>query len=183
MPATAENDVCFEQPHWPLIEKGYDVERWFADGVGSSTGGMSFPKRVHLPVGHRYYRLASGTAPDESKLGGGWWMSFETYKTIERYAEAHDLDFTYAARLFPALPYDWTRVDRLVSAILSAPMDAYAGEGKVAESGGDKWTPLQHIKVLQLYIPGLVANLKERNLYKRVWRDVEVRYAHNRAVV
>jgi hypothetical protein len=60
-----------------------------------------------------------------------------------------------------ALPYAWTRVDIQIKALLLKPLKAYAGEGKPAEGGkdgadrGSKWIPTQHIKVCQLYIPGL----------------------------
>ncbi|MBV9911569.1 MAG: hypothetical protein JOZ93_03285, partial [Sinobacteraceae bacterium] len=58
-------------------------------------------------------------------------------------------------------PYSWTRVDLLVRALLRAPLKAFTGEGKPAASSGTAldragtWIPTQHIKVRQLYIPGL----------------------------
>ena len=76
-----------------------------------------------------------------------------------------------------ALPYAWTRVDLKIKAILAVPMKAYAGEGKPAKGandGADKntsWIPTQHIKVCQLYIPGLfVKGCRQRvQLYEKVF--------------
>ena len=106
-------------------------------------------------------------------------MAFDDFNTIRHYAERNGLEFTYAARLFLALPYEWTRVDRIVSALLTDHVDAYAGEGKVAKPGKEKWTPIQHMKVSQLYIPGLIGNSNGDDLYQQVWDSIEFKYAHN----
>jgi hypothetical protein len=183
MGADALNNICFEQPHWKVIAQGFATEEWFNDGQAVGTGGIKFPRRVTLKVHHRYYRFASSTSPRVAHLGGGWWMSFDDFNTVRHYAERNQLEVTYAARLFFALPYTWTRVDRIVSALLAAPMDAYAGEGKVAQTLAEKWTPLQHLKVTQLYIPGLISNSNGNNLYKTVWEGVSYQYTHNREPV
>jgi hypothetical protein len=179
----ALNDICFTQPHWRLIAEGFDTERWFEDGQGVGTGGMFSPQRDHLKTSQFYYRFANSTSPRKAQLGGGWWISFETYNTIKLYAQRNNLEFTYAARLFLALPYEWTRVDRLVRAMLVEPMDAYVGQGKVASDKSGGWTPVQHIKVLQLYIPGLIASTNANDLYETVWSNVSFMYAHNQAPV
>ena len=177
------NDICFEQPHWKVIARGFDTERWFNDGQSVGTGGIKNPARVKLKLHHRYYRLASSTSTRAAQLGGGWWMSFDDFNTIRHFSDRNQLEFTYAARLFLALPYEWTRVDRIVSAILTAPVDAYAGEGNVANSDKDKWTPIQQAKVTQLYIPGLVSNSTATDLYLKIWEGVRFEYAHNRKTV
>jgi hypothetical protein len=58
------------------------------------------------------------------------------------------------------------------------PIDAYVGEGKVAATKTDSWTPIQHMKVAQLYIPGLVSNTNAKNLYEVVWQQPEFFYAN-----
>src|SRR5262245_15932473 len=179
----ALNDICFTQPHWRLIAQGFDTERWFEDGQAVGTGGMFSPQRDHLKTGQFYYRFASSTSPRKAQLGGGWWISFDTYNTIMLYARRNNIEFTNAARLFLALPYDWTRLDRIVRAMLVERMDAYVGEGKVAKGRNDTWTPMQNIKVPQLYIPGLIANTSAKNLYETVWSNVSFMYAHNQAPV
>ena len=179
----ALNSICFTQSHWRLIAQGFDTESWFADGQGVGSGGIKNPSRIHLMPGHRYYRFTSSASTKAAQLGGGWWISFDTFNTIRHFAERNQLEFTYAARLFLALPYEWSRLDRIVSAILAAPVDAYAGEGKVAKTANDKWTPVQHLKVAQLYIPGLVSNSNAKNLYETVWQNVLVEFSHNRKPV
>jgi hypothetical protein len=94
-------------------------------------------------------------------LGGGWWLDYENYKKIEAFAQQNGYSIRDAARLKLALPYAWTRVDLKIKAVLALPMKAYAGEGKSAKGGkdgadkGTVWIPTQHVKVSQLYIPGL----------------------------
>jgi hypothetical protein len=92
-------------------------------------------------------------------------MDFENFSRIRRFAGEHGYALADAARLFLALPHDWTRVDRLVTAMLEVPLKAWAGRGKRAQGNdprdrGTAWTPLQHEGVTQLFIPGLT-----------VWRD------------
>lgn len=173
------NDHCFTQPHWRVLAQGFDTERWFHDGQASGTGGIKNPSRGTLKLHHRYYRLTSSMSTMMAQLGGGWWLSFDDFNTIRHYAERNGLEFPYAARLFLALPYEWSRLDRIVSAVLAQPVDAYAGEGKVARTTADQWTPLQHLRVTQLYIPGLVSHSGTNHLYEQIWESVQTQYAHN----
>lgn len=67
-----------------------------------------------------------------------------------------------------SIPWEWSKVDKLVYAILEKPLDAYAGKGKPAESKdvgeagahpndkGTTYIPPEHLEIKQLYIPGLV---------------------------
>ena len=178
--AEALNAACFTQPHWLVIARGFDVESWFDDGQAVGTGGILMPKQTDLAVGQRYYRFASSTSSRASQVGGGWWIEYEAFKTIEQFANQHRYNLSEAARLFLALPYAWTRVDRLVSAILEVPLKAYGGFGKPAQAGtaggnrpGGTWIPMQHRAVRQLYIPGLyVAGARQRTqLYEQAFPD------------
>jgi hypothetical protein len=67
-------------------------------------------------------------------------------------------------------------VDRLVSAILEVRLRAYAGRGKVASSNGERWTPMQHIQVTQLYIPGLYRKGANPQLFERAFPDPRFEY-------
>jgi hypothetical protein len=181
-PANAE---CFSQPHWRLIARGIDVESWFNDGQVSGTGGILLPKELKLPVGQRYYRFASSMSSREAQLGGGWWVTYESFRQISDFARTNQYSLSESARLHLALPYSWTRVDRLVSAILAVPLRAYAGRGGVAHSGGadardknTKWIPLQHREVTQLYIPGLFVKGRSEQLFTRAFPDPVVEYIH-----
>lgn len=157
----ALNEHCFSKPHWRVIASGFDAETWFESEQGTGTGGIFNPRAVHLPVGHYYYRFVSRTSKPEFQSGGGWWLDYENYRKVEEFASANSYSLRMAARLTLALPYDWTRVDRLIKVLLKQPLKAYAGEGKPARGGdntsdhGTRWIPTQHVKVRQLYIPGL----------------------------
>ena len=164
----ALNAACFTQPHWLVIARGYEVERWLTEDQYVGTGGIQKPEAIHLRVGNRYYRFASSVAPRYSQIGGGWWIDYENFHEIDSFASKHGYTLSEAARLFLALPNSWSKVDRLVSAILEVPLKAYAGQGKVAEDkdgsgSAARWIPLQHNRALQLYIPGLyVPGLRRR---------------------
>jgi len=154
--SAAANEHCFSQPHWKVIAGGFDTEKWFGENIGVGTGGIVMPQVVNLRTGQNYYRFASSNKPVANQRGGGWWLDFENYKKIERFAQSNQYSMRDSARLMLALPIDWTRVDRLVCAMLAKPMKAYAGEGKPARgSGNSTWIPTQHTKVCQLYVPGL----------------------------
>lgn len=155
------NGHLFSEPHWRVIAQGFQTESWFNDGQAIGTGGILKPRPCHLKTGHYYYRFASTSSPREAQLGGGWWLEFEEYNKVRSFSQKNDYSIRDAARLMLALPYAWTQVDVLVKALLQRPLKAYAGEGKPAQGskdGADRattWIPTQHIKVCQLYIPGL----------------------------
>lgn len=157
----AANAKPFAQPHWRVIASGFSVENWYEDGQAVGTGGIANPQPTRLPTGQYYYRFASSRSPRAAQLGGGWWVDFENFSLIRRFARANDYALHEAARLMLALPYDWTRVDLLVRALLAQPLRAYTGYGKPAQGAvagpdrGTRWIPTQHVRVQQLYIPGL----------------------------
>lgn len=177
---SAANLKCFSEPHWRVIARGLDTESWFNEGHGVGSGGIVMPKVEDLFVGHRYYRFASSTASRHSQIGGGWWVDFENFRKIEVFSQTNAIDLTYAARLFLALPIEWTRVDRLVSAFLKIPLRAYAGRGKVAEVGGERWTPMQHVHVKQLYIPGLYRKGEASQLYQEAFPEPKIEFVATR---
>jgi hypothetical protein len=173
------NLQCFSQPHWLVIARGLDTEKWFEEGVGAGTGGIVMPKPADLPVGQRYYRFASSTSSHSAQVGGGWWIDYENYRKIATFARDHGHALPYAARLFLALPVPWTRVDRLVSAILQTPLRAYAGRGGVAAGGGDRWTPVQHDPVIQFYIPGLYVKGANPQLHETAFPNPKIEFTAN----
>ena len=181
--ASAVNEHCFSQPHWRIIARGFNTESWFNENRVVGTGGILMPEPLSLPTGQYYYRFASSNSSREAQQGGGWWLDFENFKKIDQFAKSNQYSIRDAARLMLALPYDWTRVDRLVRAMLVKPMKAYAGEGKPAkgpEAGYDKdttWIPTQHMKVRQLYIPGLFINgaKPRKQLYETVFSDLTIK--------
>lgn len=176
MPESA-NSHCFSEPHWRVIAQGFQTESWFNDGQAVGTGGIRNPQSIHLRTGNYYYRFASTDSPPEARIGGGWWLDFENFKKIETFAHENGYSIRDAARLMLALPYAWTRVDLKIKAILKVPMKAYAGEGNIvqvaanASNKGAVWIPTQHVKVCQLYIPGLfIKGTRPREqLYEKVF--------------
>jgi hypothetical protein len=171
----------FEQSHWRVIAQGFDTERWFDEGEAVGTGGILMPEPTRLPSGHYYYRFTSSVSPKFAQLGGGWWVDFETFKMIERFASENKYRLKDAARLMLALPYDWTKVDLLIKALLKSPLRAYTGLGKPAQGGagnadkGTQWIPTQHVRARQIYIPGLFVKGRKEQLYETVFdQPVEV---------
>lgn len=179
------NTYCFSQPHWRVIARGYDVESWFNDFQIRGTGGIPVPKEIKLKVQHRYYRFASSTTSREAQLGGGWWIDFENVRTISDFARTNGYSLSESARLHLALPYSWTRVDRLISASLAVPLRAYAGRGGAAHGGASddrdansSWAPIQHHEVIQLYIPGLFVKGQNEQLYAKAFPDPTIEFMH-----
>jgi len=170
------NLACFSERHWKVIAQGFQTETWFEDGQAIGTGGIVNPNPEDLRVGQKYYRFASATSNYDAQVGGGWWIDYENFATIRGFANRHGYGLEYAARLFLALPYAWTRVDRLVTAILEVPLRAYAGHGKVASLSSEKWTPRQHLKVRQLYIPGLYRRGARTQLYETAFPKPQINY-------
>ncbi len=160
VPSTAANAAAFDQPHWRVVAQGFDTETWFNDGQAVGTGGIVNPQATRMPAGHYYYRFASSNSLP-SQVGGGWWVDFENFALIRRFADQNGYRVREAARLMLALPYAWTSVDRLVRALLLQPLRAWTGRGKTAQAPpggadrGTRWIPTQHIVVRQLYVPGL----------------------------
>jgi hypothetical protein len=159
--AAVQNDHCFAEPHWRVIASGFQTETWFQDGQAVGSGGIRNPQPTHLRLGNFYYRFASSSTSREAQRGGGWWIEFESFHAIRSFAQKNGYRLREAARLTLALPYAWTRVDLLIRASLRVPLKAYTGEGKPAKGddhGADRGTtfiPTQHLKIQQLYIPGL----------------------------
>ncbi len=175
MPEPA-NAACFDEPHWRVIARGFDTERWFGDGEAVGTGGIRNPLPMHLPTGHYYYRFASSASSPDARLGGGWWVEFETFRTIKAFADENGYRLRDAARLLLALPYAWTRVDLLARALLVRPLKAYAGVGKPAQGPADgadrgtRWIVPPHLQLRQLYIPGLFRRHDDPPLYRSAFQ-------------
>ena len=170
------NAKDFESPHWRVLAGGFNAKSWYDDNEVVGTGGIAMPEPTRLPSGQFYYRFASSASPLHFQYGGAWWIDYEAFKTIERFAIENKYRLKDAARLMLALPYDWTRVDLLVRALVRVPLRAYTGLGKVAQGGeggdkGTKWIPTQHIKVRQIYIPGLYVKDRKEQLYATVFQQ------------
>ena len=176
----AANAKEFEQPHWRVIAQGFATEIWFNDGQAVGTGGILMPQPTRLPSGQYYFRFASSTSPRSGQLGGGWWIDYEALHAIDKFARDNAYRLKDAARLMLALPYEWTKVDIFIKALLMSPLRAYTGVGKAAQGSaagpdrGTQWIPTQHQKVRQLYIPGLFVLGRQQQLWEAVFHRPEV---------
>jgi hypothetical protein len=101
--STPANAELFEQPHWRVIARGFDTERWFNDGQAVGTGGIANPQPTRLPTGQYYYRFASSASSRHAQRGSGWWLDFENFSLIRRFAGEHGYTLREAARLMLAL--------------------------------------------------------------------------------
>ncbi|MDE3175710.1 MAG: hypothetical protein KGM15_06305 [Pseudomonadota bacterium] len=127
-------------------QKWFDAARGFADANsgGVFNGGIVSPQREHLKLGQYYYRFVSTGMAESRKLGGAWWIDFDTLNTIySRYREIGDnpnarrLSGSGPAaatfREWLALTYEWNAIQEIVIAPLRARLDAYSGAGRVAQ--------------------------------------------------
>jgi len=171
----AANATEFDQPHWRVIAQGFDTESWFSDGQAVGTGGILMPQPTRMSAGQYYYRFASSTSSRAAQIGGGWWIDYEAFNTIETFARTHGYRLKDAARLMLALPYDWTKVDLQIRACLKVLLRAYTGFGKPARGGagnadkGTQWIPTQYQRVRQLYVPGLYVKGRSQQLWESVF--------------
>lgn len=126
-----------------------------------TNGGILNPLRVHVRPGQYLYRFACSSKPHASRLQGLWWIEYEVMTKIAKFAREQNETRRDAARYFLALPWSWTKVDRIVRARLVAKVDAYRGVGKPAAGGHvrdaqTRFIPPQHVRELyQLFIPGM----------------------------
>jgi hypothetical protein len=121
------------------------------------------------------------TQPHWRVIAAGWWLDFENFARIRRFAAGKGYRLRDAARLMLALPHAWTRVGLLLRALLTQPLRAYTGLGKSAQapSGGadrgTRWIPTQHVAVRQFYMPGLSVRGHSPQLFSQVFvQPVEI---------
>jgi hypothetical protein len=181
MPRTAVNTGDFLDP---LFRMGAEGWQWQGnkplvglDGIQERNGGIVCLSTFQMPVGHMFYRLASQKYQDDPVrfLDSPWWLEFEEFNKIRRFADMSGRGITNAVRTLCAVPYDWNDCDLVLRAELVKPVDAYRGPGRSADGNlgkkpeqrkdNDRWTadrnhPLEIYRVHQLYIPGFQLPIK-----------------------
>ncbi len=137
---------------------------YMAQGYQKAREGMSLIRPFELQSGeviYRFYDTGKATTP-EMGARGVWWVDFESFQSIKHFALRHGYTFSYAARLFTAILYEWSEVDGFVRCEVSRPLQAWKGRGKQVQSKGTDgrdlptMTPMQSVlEIYQLCIPGL----------------------------
>ena len=139
-------------------------EQFVSAGYTAARSGMSLIRPFELMPGQMIYRFydSSKAATPEAGANGAWWMEFESFQQIRHFALRHGYSFSYAARLFAAILYEWSEVNAFVRCRVTKPLKAFKGRGKQVESTGadardlPRMTPMQSVlEVYQLYLPGV----------------------------
>ncbi|WBV44893.1 hypothetical protein [Pseudoroseomonas cervicalis] len=165
----ALNEEAFSQPHWLLLAKGFNLQDWYGRPQHGTAvernGGIENPNRTRLHTRRTlYYRFADSRYGEDGQQGGGWWLEYEQLEKVMRGCAPRGLNLGQMARHFLAVPWEWSHIDRVISAVFEQPMDAYEGRGRPVELtgryggrnsvdagqgyGGDR-------NVIQLYIPAM----------------------------
>jgi hypothetical protein len=174
----ALNLRCFEAPHWYEIARGSQLDLEHDDDYN---GGLLMPRSVDLPTGQTYFRFADSKRLPVQRVTSPWWIEYETLLQIRNYSQQFARP-REAVRYMLAVPWDWNRVDTLLSAILYRPLKAYRGKGKPvrlktpASAGKRKKDEVQthypphHLEIWQLCIPGLGMRSGSRGASDPVYR-------------
>lgn len=161
--SSAANESAFAQPHWRVAAGGFKVAAWYEQDVGECDGGIHNPQPETLRATLALYRFGSSQRAADANVGGAWWFDTDALAQLKRFADQGGYRLQEAARLMLAIPESWSRIDQIITAFPSAPLRAWSGYGKVAQGGAGadrctRYVPTQHVKVRQMYIPGLRAD-------------------------
>lgn len=139
-------------------------EQFVSAGYTKARDGMSLIRPVELMPSQIIYRFYDSTRVLTPSQGanGAWWVEFESFQSIKHFAERQGYSFSYAARLFAAILYEWSEVNAFVRCQVTQPLKVWKGRGKQVESTGKdsrdlpKMTPMQSVlEIYQLYLPGV----------------------------
>lgn len=130
----------------------------------NASQGMSMTRQIVIPAGqviYRFYDARRAPSPADG-ANGAWWLEFEQFQAVKHFAIRNGYPFTYAARLFAAILYEWSEVNAFVACRTTSALAAWKGRGKQVNSTGKDprdlptMTPMQSIlEIYQLYVPGL----------------------------
>ena len=138
-----------------------------SEGYKKAREGMSMIRPYEIPQGQVLYRFYDSNRARSPEAGadGPWWIEFEHFQAIKHFALRNGYSFSYAARLFVAILYEWSEVNAWVSCEITRPLHAWKGRGKRVESTGKDardlptMTPLQSVlEIYQIVLPGIGGN-------------------------
>jgi hypothetical protein len=162
---------------------GFALKALNAKYMTPPAAGMIVKLEELLPAGRYYYRFAHSMVNGrrqtrEQIVSGAWWMSFDTYNTIQQRSKDSGTHLSSMARSSMAIARRWGgKVDIVVRGLLREPLLAYQGIGTIQAFAGQHdddysaWVPA--IGAIQIYIPGLRA--KNPQTGKPIYMDA---FAH-----
>jgi hypothetical protein len=137
---------------------------YVSEGYKKAREGMSMIRPIEIPEGqvlYRFYDSNRARSPQEG-ADGAWWLEYEHFQTVKHFALSHGYAFSYAARLFAAILYEWSEVNAWVSCEVVKPLHAWKGRGKQVQSTGKDgrdtptMTPTQSLlEIYQVVLPGV----------------------------
>ena len=132
----------------------------------AASAGIKSPHLISLPAGMWICRFASSVNPDGKPAEPGalhqspWWVSSEDFRKLLFATAKSDFNYKFYARLWLAVTTEWSAMDRLIIARVSAPLSAWAGPGKKMRDtmpNGMTFVYEGPRDLTQLYIPGMRA--------------------------
>ena len=141
----------------------YSNEKFLVKASIEARKGIIFPHQIDLSQGQVIYRFYDSSRVSNPMVAaqGAWWIEYEYFQKIKHFALQHNYTFSYAARLFAAILYEWSEVDSYIRCQVREPIIALKGRGKqVSSKGKDSrdlptMTPMQSVlEIYQLYLPG-----------------------------
>lgn len=129
--------------------------------------GLSMARPFEVRAGQVIYRFYDRSRAPTPTLAaqGSWWFEFDHFQTIKHFALRHGYSFSYAARLFAAILYEWSEVDSYVACLATRPVLCWKGRGRqIRQEELDRpsrdprdlctMTPIQGLlEVYQLFLP------------------------------
>ncbi len=158
--------------YWRLLARGADKDSIVhrrhgghrfdfgadASGMARRTGGIVNPQERTLGAGVWLYRFVDSRSyanPARDAVHGNWWIDLDTWRLLGGVVREHGWSLPQAAQNYLALPDEWGDRIRVARGRLAQSVQVWAGPGGVAkDSRGDTYTPAQHNKAVQLFVPG-----------------------------
>lgn len=116
----------------PVLNDGLSLDsvpEWMRNLVKS---GIRTPRVRHLSPGTKIYRFASSSVPQPQQAAGPWWFGQKAFAWIKQDAlDNHGRGFGlgWSGRRALAIRQGWSRVDVLIEASISEPINIFYGRG------------------------------------------------------
>jgi hypothetical protein len=157
--------------YWRLLARGAErraivhhrhTDRRFDFGTGEGgmairNGGIIAPTDSTVAGGRYLYRFVGTKNYNEScakALMGPWWIDQDTWRLLRDTARADGMSLDLVARNFLAIPEEWGDCVRVARGKLARSLMAWTGIGNVVSARAGNYTPAQHNKAVQLFVPG-----------------------------